>query len=78
MLFEIIVSANLESPEYFCIFPLYLAIASGMCHRSIAELDADALAILLKVPALELGPVDGDDTIRDPELAHNGLEKCDG
>jgi hypothetical protein len=71
MLFEIIVGANLEPPEYLSISPLYLAIASGMCHRSEAELDADVLAVLLKVLALELGPVVGDDSVWDPEPAHN-------
>jgi hypothetical protein len=40
MLFEIVVSANLEPPEYLSNSPLYLAIASRMCHRSEEELDA--------------------------------------
>jgi hypothetical protein len=49
MLFKIVVGANLEPLEYFSISPLQLAIASGMCHRSEAELDADVLVVLLKV-----------------------------
>jgi hypothetical protein len=49
MLFKIVVGANLEPPEYLSISPLYLAIASGMCHRSEAELDADVLTVFLSV-----------------------------
>jgi hypothetical protein len=71
MLLKIIVGANLEPSDYLSISPLYLAIASGMCHRSEAELDADVLAVLLKVLALELGPIVGDDSVRDPKPAHN-------
>jgi hypothetical protein len=71
MLFKIVVGANLESSEYLSISPLYLAIASGVCHRSEAKLDADVLAILLKVLALELGPIVGDGSVRDPEPTHN-------
>jgi hypothetical protein len=71
MLFKIVVSANLEPPEYLSISPLYLAIASGMCHGSEAELDADVFAVFLKMLALELGPIVGDDSVRDPEPAHN-------
>jgi hypothetical protein len=71
MLFKIVIGANLESPEYLSISPLYLVIASGVCHRSEAE-------VFLKVPALELDPIVGDDSVRvsddsvrDSELAHN-------
>jgi hypothetical protein len=71
MLFKIVVGANLEPPEYLSISPFHLAIASGMSYRSEAELDADVLAVLLKVLALEVGPVVGDDSVRDPEPAHN-------
>jgi hypothetical protein len=71
MLFKIVVGANLEPPKYFSISLLYLAIASGICHRSEIELDADVLAVLLKVLALELDLVVGDDSVRDPEPAHN-------
>jgi hypothetical protein len=71
MFFKIVVGANLEPPKDLGISPLHLAIASRMCHRSEAELDADVLAVLLEVLALELGPVVGDDSVRDPEPAHN-------
>jgi hypothetical protein len=71
MLFKIIVGVNLEPPEYLSISPLYLAVAFGVCHRSKAELDVDVLAVLLKVLALELGPIVGDDSVWDPKPAHN-------
>jgi hypothetical protein len=71
MLFKIVVGANLEPLEYLSISLLYLAITSRVCHRSEAELDADVLAVFLKVPALELGPIVGDDLVRDSEPAHN-------
>jgi hypothetical protein len=67
MLLKIVVGVNLEPSKYLSISPLHLDIASGMCHKSKAELDADVLAVLLEVLALELGPVVGDDSVRDPE-----------
>jgi hypothetical protein len=57
MLFKIVVGANLEPPEYLSISPLHLAIASRMCHRSKAELDADVLTVLLKVLVLNWVPL---------------------
>jgi hypothetical protein len=42
-----------------------------MCYRSKIELDADVLAELLEVLALELGPIVGDNPVRDPEPTHN-------
>jgi hypothetical protein len=71
MLLKIVVCANLEPYEYLSISPFYLAIASGTCHRNKTELDADVLAVFLKVLALELGPIVGDDLVRDPEPPHN-------
>jgi hypothetical protein len=71
MLFKIVVGVNLEPPEYLSISPLHLAIASGMCHGSEAELDADVFEVLLKMLALELGPVVGYDSVQDLEPAHN-------
>jgi hypothetical protein len=71
MFLKIVVGADLEPPEDLSISPLHLAIASGMCHRSKIDLDADVLAILLEVLALELGPIVCDNPVRDPELTHN-------
>jgi hypothetical protein len=65
------VGMDLEPPEDLSISPLHLAIASGMCHRSETELHADVLAVLLEVLALELGPIVGDNPVRDPEPTHN-------
>jgi hypothetical protein len=71
MLFEIVVGVNLEPPKYLSISPLYLAIASGVCHRSEAQLDVYVLAVFWKVPALELDPIIGDDSVQDSEPTHN-------
>jgi hypothetical protein len=71
MFLKIVVGADLEPPEDLNISPLHLAIASGMCHRSETELDADVLVVLLEVLALELGPIVGDNPVRDPKPIHN-------
>jgi hypothetical protein len=71
MFLKIVVGSDLESPEDLSISPLDLAIAPGMCHGSETELDADVLAVLLEVLALELGPIVSDNPTRDPELTHN-------
>jgi hypothetical protein len=71
MFLKIVVGADFEPPEYLGISLLNLAIASGMCYRSKTELDADVLTVLLKVLSLELGAVVSDDSVRDPEPAHN-------
>jgi hypothetical protein len=75
MFLKVVVGVNLEPPEDLSISPLHLAIASGVCHRGKAELDAKVLVVLLKVLALELGPVVGDNPARDPEPTYNCLEK---
>jgi hypothetical protein len=75
MLFQAVIGACLESPKDFCIFPLSLAIAPGMCHRRKAELSADALAILLEEPTSELGPIVRNDMVWDPKSADNRLEE---
>jgi hypothetical protein len=71
MFLKVIVGTNLEPPEDLSISLLHLAIASGMCHRNETELDANVLAVLLEVLALELGPIVGDNPVRDPEPTHN-------
>jgi hypothetical protein len=48
-----------------------------MSYRHIAVLDAKILAISLKCAAGELGPVVGDDPVRDPKPADGGLDKLD-
>jgi hypothetical protein len=42
-----------------------------MCHRNETELDADVLAVLFEVLALELGPIVADNPVRNPEPTHN-------
>jgi hypothetical protein len=48
-----------------------------MSHRRIAELGADALAILLENPTCKLGPVVRNDTSWDPKSTDNRLEESD-
>jgi hypothetical protein len=71
MFLKVVVGANLEPPEDLSISPLHLAIASGVCHRGKTKLDAEVLAVLLKVLALELGPIVGDNSVREPKPTHN-------
>jgi len=76
MLLYTIVGASFEPSKDFCIRFLNLTIVSGVHYGRKAELDANVLAVPLKEPALELGPVVCDDEVRDSEAAHNGLEEC--
>jgi hypothetical protein len=46
-----------------------------MSYRRKAELDADALAILLEEPTCKLGPIVRNDTAWDPESADDRLEE---
>jgi hypothetical protein len=71
MFLKVVVDVNFEPPEDLNISLLHLAIASGVCHRSKTELDAEVLAVLLKVLALELGPIVSDNPVGDPEPTHN-------
>jgi hypothetical protein len=48
-----------------------------MSNRCIADLDANVLAVPLKCAAGKLGPVVGDDPIRDSKSTDDGLDKLD-
>ena len=76
MLLYAIVGASFEPSEDFCIRSLNVIIVLGVHYGRKAELDANVLAVPLKEPAFELGPVVRDDDVRDSEAAHNGLEEC--
>jgi hypothetical protein len=67
MLFQAIIGACLEIPEYFSIGPLNLSIALWMRDRRIIDLDAEVFTVLLKHSAGKLGPIVCDDPVRDPE-----------
>jgi hypothetical protein len=71
MLLKIAVGPDLEPFEDLSISPLDLAIAPGMRHGGETELDANILAVLLKVLAHELSPIVRDDPVRDSQPAHN-------
>jgi hypothetical protein len=75
MLFQAVIGACFESTEDFCVFPLSLVVAPGMCHKRKAEQSADALSILLEEPTFELGPVVCNDTVGDPKSIDNRLEE---
>jgi hypothetical protein len=75
MLFQAVIGVCLESPEDFCVCPLYLAVALGMSHRRKAELGVDALAILLEEPTCKLGFIVRNDTAWDTESADDRLEE---
>jgi hypothetical protein len=75
MLFQAAIGACLESPEYFCVCPLHLAVALWMSHIRKAELGVNALAILLEEPTSELGPIVRNDMAWDLESADNRLEE---
>jgi hypothetical protein len=71
MLLKIAVGPDLEPSEDLSISPLDLAIAPRMRHGGETELDANVLAVLLKVLAHELSPIVNDDPVWKPEPAHN-------
>jgi hypothetical protein len=48
-----------------------------MSNRHITDLDAKFLAVFLKRATGELGPVIGDDGVRDPKPVDDGLDKLD-
>jgi len=76
MLLYAIVGASFEPSEDFCIRSLNLTIVSGVHYGRKAELDANVLAVPLKEPAFELGPIIRDDAVWDTKPAHNGFEEC--
>jgi hypothetical protein len=75
MLFQAVIGVCLESPKDLCICPLNLVVAPRMSHRRKAELDANALAILLEELTCKLGPVVRNDTTWDPESADDQLDE---
>jgi hypothetical protein len=75
MLSQAVIGVCLESLEDFCICPLHLVVAPRMSHGCIAELGADALAILLEEPTCKLGPIVRNDTAWDPKSTDNRPEE---
>jgi hypothetical protein len=77
MLLQAVVCARLESPEDLCICPFHLAVTPGMSHGREAELNANALAILLEDLTCKLGSVVRYDTTWDPKSTDDGFEEGD-
>jgi hypothetical protein len=77
MLLQAVIGASLEALEDFSIASLNLSITRWMSNGHITDLDAKILAISLEGAAGELGPLVGDDPIRDPKHAHDGLGELD-
>jgi hypothetical protein len=77
MLLQAVIGARLEAFEDFSIGSLDLSITLWMSNRCIADFDAKILTVSLECIASELGPVVGDDPIRDPKPANDGLDELD-
>jgi hypothetical protein len=77
MLLQSVIGACLEAREDFNIGSLDLSITLWMSNGCIADLDAKILTVSLKCAAGELGPVVGDDPVRDPKPSDDGLDKLD-
>jgi hypothetical protein len=54
-----------------------MSITLWMSNRRIADLDTKILTVSLERTASELGPVVGDDPVRDPKPTDNRLDELD-
>jgi hypothetical protein len=77
MLFQAIIGASLKALEYFCVGMLHLSIALRMGNRRIADLYAQIFAVPLEGVTSKLGPIVGDDPVRDSKSAYDGLDELD-
>jgi hypothetical protein len=77
MLFQAIIGASLKALEYFCVGALHLSIALRMGNGLITDLYAQIFAVPLEGATSKLGPVVGDDPVRDPKSAYDGLDELD-
>jgi hypothetical protein len=58
--------------ESFCIGTLHLSIAFWMSNRRVTNLDAKIFAVPLEGTDSKLGPIVGDDPVRDPKSTYDG------
>ena len=65
MLPQLVIRPGLQALEDFCVGPLRLAVALWMSNRGEAELNDHVVTIIPKERTGELGPVVGDDSVRD-------------
>jgi hypothetical protein len=76
MLLQVVIGAC-EALEDLSIGSLDLSITLWMSNECIAGLDAKILVVSLERVAGELGPVVGDDLVRDPKPTDDGLDELD-
>jgi hypothetical protein len=74
MLLQVVIGARLEARKDFSIGSLDLSITLWMSNRHIADLNTKILAVTLKRTTGELGPIVGDDPVRGPKPADDGLD----
>jgi hypothetical protein len=77
MLLQVVIGAHLEALEDFSISSLDLPITLWMSNRRIADFDTKILTISLERTVGELGLIVGNDHVRDPKLADDGLDELD-
>jgi hypothetical protein len=77
MLFQAIIGASLKALEYFYVGALHLPIALRMGDGRITDLYAQIFAVPLEDAISKLGSVVGDDSVRDPKSAYDGLDELD-
>ena len=68
---------GLEASQDLNVDALILAIAPGVCHRSVANLHSKVSAVGFEEVTSELRAVVGDDTVGDPEATHETLDELD-
>jgi hypothetical protein len=77
MLLQAVIGARLEAFKDFSIGSFDFPITLWMSNGHIADLDAKILVVSLKCTAGELGPIIGDDSVRDPKPTDDGLDELD-
>jgi hypothetical protein len=77
MLLRAVIGVCLEALVDFSVGSLDLSITLWMSNRRITDLDAKILTVSLEHAIVELGPIVGDDPIRDPKPTGDGLDELD-
>jgi hypothetical protein len=77
MLLQAVICAYLEAIEDFSVGPLDLSITLWMSNGRIADFDVKILTVSLECTTGELGPIVGDDPVRNPKPADDGLDELD-
>jgi hypothetical protein len=77
MLPQAVIGVCLEALEDFSVAALGVSITLWMSNGRIADLDVKILVVSLERAAGELGPVVGDDPVRDSKIVDDGLDELD-